>query len=257
MPKINSIFAIKHNGVINDFSNIPTFQEARKKVLTCKTAKRWHQPAFAVLLITGCRISELVALRKKDITWCDTRGEPVMPNETIDNVKLVYFNLITLKRRGLNKPMRRFPVLNDIRYNELLKIISRYWLACPDDDTLLFEKKSPFAVWKALKVYLDKDYYPHLFRHISATYYAQNGVIGAGLKKRFGWAKETSAEPYVNLNDSYLLEKEYEISARESSVTPNLIVEDKVKEKPVDIEIKKITEKTFKQVQNLHKELVL
>ena len=63
-----------------------------------------------------------------------------MPNETIDNVKLVYFNLITLKRRGLNKPMRRFPVLNDIRYNELLKIISRYWLACPDDDTLLFEK---------------------------------------------------------------------------------------------------------------------
>lgn len=232
MPRINSIYSTKHNGVTNDFTNIPTFQEARMKVLNCKTPKRWHQPAFAILLITGCRISELVALRKKDITWTNENKEPITPTETIDNVKLVFFNLITLKRRSINKPMRRFPVLNDVRYNELLKVVFKYWASCPSDDTLLFEKKSPFAVWKGLKVYLDDEYYPHLFRHISATYYAQNGVIGAGLKKRFGWAKETSAEPYVNLNDDYLLEKEYEISNKVSATKVNKVVE---KVEPIEL----------------------
>jgi len=241
MPKINSIYATKHDGIQNDFSNIPSFQEARKKVLECTPARRWHKPAFAILLITGCRISELVALRKKDIVWCDSNKDPVEPTETIDNVRIVFFNLITLKRRGLNKPMRRFPVLNDIRYNELLKVVYRYWASCPTDDTELFERKYPITIWKAMKKYLDSEYYPHLFRHISATYYAQNGVIGAGLKKRFGWAKETSAEPYVNLNDDYLLEKEYEISAKTKLVEP--------------VEIKK--EAIVNVVKEINKELVL
>ena len=241
MPKINSIYATKHDGIQNDFSNIPSFQEARKKVLECTTARRWHKPAFAIMLITGCRISELVALRKKDIVWCDSNKNPVEPTETIDNVRIVFFNLITLKRRGLNKPMRRFPVLNDIRYNELLKVVYRYWASCPTDDTELFERKYPITIWKAMKKYLDSEYYPHLFRHISATYYAQNGVIGAGLKKRFGWAKETSAEPYVNLNDDYLLEKEYEISAKTKLVEP--------------VEIKK--EAIVNVVKEINKELVL
>lgn len=256
MPEIKSIYATKHNGITNDFSNIPSFQEARKKVLQCNPPHRWHKVAFAILLITGCRISELTPLRKKDINWCDAKKNPVTPTETIDNVNLVYFNLVTLKRRGLNKPMRRFPVLNDIRYNELLKIVASYWLSCPTDDTDLFEHKSPLTVWKAMKKYLDTEYYPHLFRHISATYYAQNGVIGAGLKKRFGWSKETSAEPYVNLNDDYLLEKEYEISKREGLI-PGPKVEDKAKEKPVEIKLNKIAEKTFKQVHKAHIDLIL
>ncbi len=220
MPKINSIFKAKHDGITNDFSNLPTFAEARKKVIECLAPKRWHQPAFAILLITGCRISELIALRKKDITWTDANKEPVMPTEDLSNVKIVFFNLVTLKRRGLGKPMRRFPVLNDIRYNELLKTVIKYWMSCPTEDTLLFERKTAYSVWLSMRKNLDNDYYPHLFRHISATYYAQNGVIGAGLKKRFGWAKETSAEPYVNLNDDYLLEKEYEISGKASNVVP-------------------------------------
>jgi integrase len=105
----------------------------------------------------------------------------------------------------------------------------------------LFERKYPITIWKAMKKYLDSEYYPHLFRHISATYYAQNGVIGAGLKKRFGWAKETSAEPYVNLNDDYLLEKEYEISAKTKLVEP--------------VEIKK--EAIVNVVKEINKELVL
>lgn len=271
MPIVKSMFSPKHNGVVGDFSNLPSFKEARKKVIECTSPVSWHRPAFAILLITGCRRTELVALRKRDITWFDKNKEPVVPDEDISNVALVYFNLTTLKRRGDNRPMRRFPVLNDVRYNDLLKIVWRYWACCPDEDFMLFEGKNGLAVWRAMKKYLDIDYYPHLFRHISATYYAQNGVIGAGLKKRFGWAKETSAEPYVNLNDDYLLDKEYEISKKETAANVENIIFNKIKDKindtkpvsikiannSIDTELNKIVKKTFKQVQQAHEELVL
>lgn len=212
MPTIKSIYSSKHSNIV-DFSNFPDFREVRKKILDSPLPpEQWHKPCFAILLITGCRVSELLALRKKDIVWTDENKNPVEPVEDMSNVRIVYFNLITLKRRGANKPMRRFPVLNDVRYSGLLKIVFDYWLCCPYEDTMLFEGKYRLKVWYAMKRHLDKEYYPHMLRHVSASYYAQNGVIGAGLKKRFGWAKETSAEPYVNLSDDYLLDKERELS---------------------------------------------
>ena len=145
---------------------------------------------ISIMFETGCRIGELINLRVKDVEMDNNSGH------------------LTLKGKT---GMRKIPIKRSLSYLALyLDSINKsdpnkpLWL----DVGTWMNKEEPIdkaAVAKVLKgagrkAGIKKRIYPHLFRHSSATYWAQY-LTEQQLKYYFGWTGgSTMAATYVHLS---------------------------------------------------------
>lgn len=171
-----------------------------KPVLSVEDAERFalsfdsieYRTIIYVLFDSGFRISELLSVKKQDVTWenYDENGEKcfwIKCNESKTVTRKIPIPLFTEKVRLFlrNKHIRKL-----------------------SDDDLLFSAKYPNIVKamrkNSLKLF-GKRITPHALRHSSATYYARelDGNVPQ-LAQRFGWsysAKEL--QTYVRASGAY------------------------------------------------------
>jgi hypothetical protein len=165
-----------------------TEEEIRRMIEAAKTLR--NKAIIAILYDTGCRIGELLNMRKKDVDLNTTPGHVILDGKTgARRVPIMfsapyvaqYFNFI--KEKTANEPL---------------------WTAYNNgNDT---DRQSDYrGISKMLKVTgekakIGKRIYPHLFRHSRATAYA-NKLTEQQLKHMFGWTPNSGmASTYVHLS---------------------------------------------------------
>ena len=165
-----------------------TEDEIRQMIESATTLR--NKAIIAILYDTGCRIGELLNIRKKDVNLSTTPAHVLLDGKTGQRQVPVIFSapyvaqyLNFIKEKKPNEPLWT-------SYNN-------------GKDT---DRRTDYAgIAKMLKVTakkakIEKRVHPHLFRHSRATAYA-NKLTEQQLKNMFGWTNSsTMAATYVHLS---------------------------------------------------------
>jgi len=158
---------------------------------------------YHILYLTGARISEVLKLRRKDITW----GSP-------QDKKTLVFDLITLKNK--RQKHRKIPVVLNSEYEkkmaeELIEYVNRF----EKGNSALFKIERTNATHRLkrmLKIYVraTKDgktdvveeypfrIHPHYLRHCRLTHLVDMyGIDAVSLKTFAGWTGLDMADTYI------------------------------------------------------------
>lgn len=255
MAIINSIYNSE------DLTKLPSIKEAVNEILKSTTPKDWHKPCFAVILMTGARVGEVLQLRKKDFTFFNDNGNPIEPLDSGTNIYKMVINLITEKKRIDKKVFRKVPILF-VRNNQqptelapLLPLVLGHLKTLTNPDDKVFPKSRHTVLW-ALKKYVDPEYYSHLFRHIQATNDALGGMNEFAMVKKFGWRDLRPATNYVSLLAKDIEREQQRVYDKRSIagddiVVPNKVIEEKEQSIPINhvssivVDKKKVVEIVF------------
>jgi len=152
----------------------------------------------------GLRVSELINLRLQDIDFEE---------------ELIRFI-------GKGDKERITPVgRNGLLYLKKYIRTSRYKIEQEHKSDYVFlnkygNKMTRQGFWKILKKYarrinLDKNIYPHIFRHSFATHMIQNGADLKTVQELLGHSSISTTEIYTSLNKSYIKEAYFKYHPRE------------------------------------------
>lgn len=183
------------------------------KINKLNTLKRWDLTALSSLLyLTGARISEALALRKRDFR--------------IDENGTYLFNLRTLKAKIY--PIREIPIFpnkTDAPFFDIVKAWLDQNLDSKSDEDFLFPFRTRFSVNDYLKnvwidslvqldvasrTWIEKPFrlHPHYFRHCRFSHLASIfQYTELELMKFAGWSSTKPAIFYVKLSYKDLLRK--------------------------------------------------
>jgi integrase len=222
MPRITSKYSS------NSLLANPTWNEVIYRIKQYHPKQLKHKIPLIVLSLTGMRVGEFCKLKKKDITYFNRQGEVVDRNTVLgdfSNVHYVSFEVMTLKQRGKKRVRRPVVLVSDFVKPLLLEL--HEYLRGLEDEGKLWVNSIPHCLWATYK--FDKDFYPHLFRHILGTRDGLANMNLFALKKKFGWANMDNASIYVDLNAKDLVNEEERISSNKDK----LVVKPSVVENPV------------------------
>lgn len=147
--------------------------------ILAKSDEPWFRALIAILYLYGCRVSEALKLKRKDI-WFD--GE------------FLVLSIPLLKKRKKTKVYEDRHVLKIYKNAPFIGEVLKY-LDGKDPEALLF----PFTrqwVWAKIKE-RKKDVSPHIFRHDRLTKLAMMGASEYVLVDWAGWADSRPAQSYV------------------------------------------------------------
>ena len=160
--------------------------------------KPWIRPACAILLATGCRVGELLYLKRGNIKFMNYNNKEILSEDLIlSDVATIQFNMSTEKNRK-NK-YRVVPLIKNTLFLDLVEIIVDYCRLIKYDNTMLFPYTRG-AVWYAIKRNVGKDFFPHYLRHINVTNDTRSGVSPVIQKSKFGWTDLRPHSVYSHLN---------------------------------------------------------
>jgi hypothetical protein len=183
-----------------DRSNLFDVPSYTKLIDTVKKIndKPWIKPACAILAATGCRVGELLYLKRGNIKFIDYYNKEI-PSENLilSNVATIQFNLHTEKNR--KSKHRVVPLIKNELFLDLVEIIVDYCKNIKYDDTMLFPYTRG-AVWYAIKRNIGKDFFPHYIRHINATNDARAGVSPSVQQAKYGHTDLRAQSRYHHLN---------------------------------------------------------
>jgi site-specific recombinase XerD len=177
-----------------------------------------NKAVLAVLYDTGIRAGELLSLRKKDIDLSTEPAHVTVNGKTGMRKIPIWFSAPYLARY-LETVKGKRPD------DQVWKAIGSWSNTNRDIDVGALAKLLKVA---AKKAGIDKNIYPHLFRHSRASYYA-NKLTEQQLKAFFGWAGGSKqAATYVHLSgrdiDNAIL-KVYGKKEIEENTKPRLTVQ--------------------------------
>ena len=158
---------------------ILTIEEMEKMINRSKSFR--NQVLIALLYESGCRIGELLSLKKENIEF-DSKGAILIVNGKTGWRRIRVVNCANiLKRYVKDKEGLLFPVCD----NFVRRVLKRLAVRCN----------------------IKKRVYPHLFRHTRATHLARH-LTEPEMRMFFGWSKESKmTSVYVHLSGRDLDEK--------------------------------------------------
>ena len=159
--------------------------------LISKTGNPMLRCLIAILYAFGCRISEALMLRRKDVR---IEGEYL----------IIKFPLLKRKgESGIKPSIERRIHLSDF----LVKFIIDWITTIENLDSYVFPSRhkgkhlSRYRAWALLKQ-IDKNIWPHLFRHSLATLMAEAGAKSVEMVAWFGWASLDTALNYIKMTEA-------------------------------------------------------
>ncbi len=164
-----------------------TEQEVKEMINVAEKAR--DKALIAVLYESGCRISELLNLKIKNITF-DTYGAKITVSGKTGSRRIRIIFSVPYLQDWLNKHSQKDDIGSYVfvkRTNEKVEV---------------FSYNRVVAILKGLakKANIKKKINPHNFRHSRATYLA-NHLTEAQLKSYFGWTQSSKmAATYVHLS---------------------------------------------------------
>jgi len=179
---------IKIKRTLNDLDphDILTPDDINSMIKT--TENRKYKAIISILYECGCRISELLAVRVKDIEETEHGMVMILPNQKTRN------------RTGIG--YRKVPLITSAGYlrNYLL------YVNLNKDETLFDNNRGSINITLkriAEKAGIKKPISCHKFRHGAATQDVQNGMQESILRQKYGWTpSSTMLERYIHLNDN-------------------------------------------------------
>lgn len=141
--------------------------------------------AISMMYITGGRVSEVLAVKAKDL-WKE-------------DDKFLCIQMPVLKKRKINavsKIVRKVP-LQSFFTKTIISWVNDYNQFQPDDYLFQYTRKH---IWKKIK-HLDPEVHPHLFRHSLATEMGKR-VSMKVLQDWFAWSNLNMAQTYVHNKDA-------------------------------------------------------
>jgi len=183
-----------------DRSNLFDVPSYTKMIAVVKNIndKPWIRPACAILLATGCRVGELLYLKRGNIKFIDYNNKEIMnQNLILSDVATIQFNMSTEKNR--KSKYRVVPLIKNNLFLDLVEIIVDYCKNIKYDDTMLFPYTRG-AVWYSIKRNIGKDFFPHYIRHINVTNDTRSGVSLMIQKTKYGWTDTRPGSVYSHLN---------------------------------------------------------
>ncbi len=190
-----------------------TEEEVRRMIESATTLR--NKAIIAILYDTGCRIGELLNMRKKDVNLITMPAHVLLDGKTGQRQVPVIFSapyvaqyLNFIKEKKPNEPM--WTSYNNGR---------------DTDRKTDYRGISKMLKMVAKKAKIEKRVHPHLFRHSRATAYA-NKLTEQQLKNMFGWTNSsTMAATYVHLSgrdiDSAVMQANG-LKPREEAAEPKL-----------------------------------
>lgn len=183
-----------------DRSNLFDVPSYTKMISVIKGIKdnAWIRPAAAILLATGCRVGELLYLKRGNIKFIDYHNKEI-PNDQLilSNVATIQFNMSTEKNR--KSKYRVVPLIKNELFLDLVEIIVDYCKNIKYDETLMFPYTRG-SVWYSIKRNIGKDFFPHYLRHINVTNDTRSGVSLMVQKTKYGWTDTRPGSVYSHLN---------------------------------------------------------
>jgi hypothetical protein len=189
-----------------NLSDIPTYSKMFERIKSINlddykgyTRKRmnWVKAASTMMLLTGCRCSEMLLLRKKDIRFFGFNNNELLGDFDISQIASMQFNLFTEKNRK-NK-YRVVPVVKNSFFIDMISIVYDYYKTFEYDDSFLFPYTRQ-AVWYAIKAVYGNDMFPHFLRHIAVTNDTKAGISPSIIKSKYGWTDLRPHSIYSHLN---------------------------------------------------------
>jgi hypothetical protein len=156
-----------------------------------------------ILVATGCRVSELLRVKKSHIKFFNSSNIELQGNFKFEDVDMVQFNMFTEKNR--NTKYRIVPLIMNDLFSDLIKNIYIQWKTLDFQESFLVHV-SRQCVWRGIKIHFGKDYYPHFLRHASVTNDTRAGINPAILKSKYGWSDLRPHSIYSHLNYTDLME---------------------------------------------------
>jgi len=160
--------------------------------------RSWVKPACGILAATGCRVGELIFMKRSNIKFIDYNNKEISNDQlALSNVATIQFNMSTEKNR--KSKYRIVPLIKNDLFLDLVEIVVDYCKEIKYDDTMLFPYTRG-AVWYAIKRNLGKDFFPHYLRHINVTNDTRGGVSLMIQKSKYGWTDTRPGSVYSHLN---------------------------------------------------------
>lgn len=167
-----------------------TDNEFNKIVSSCDNLK--EKAILMVMYSTGCRVSELINIKKSDIDW--------MQNEQGEYDVHLF---------GKGKKHR-----TSFLTQEAVDLVNEYLATRSDDSPYLFisqygEKYERFAINRICDKLKDKsdvttDFTPHIVRHTSATHALNNGMLLDEVQDFLGHESPNTTRVYAEMNKERL-----------------------------------------------------
>ena len=189
-----------------NLSDIPSYSKMFDKIKSIDineykgyTRKRmiWVKAAATILLLTGCRVTELLLLRKKDIRFFGFNNNELVGQFDISQIASMQFNLYTEKNRK-NK-YRVVPVVKNSFFIDMISIVYDFYKTFDYDETYLFPLTRQ-GVWNGIKAVFGNNMFPHFLRHISVTNDTKAGISPSIIKSKYGWTDLRPHSIYSHLN---------------------------------------------------------
>ncbi len=172
--------------------SIPKFLEQSEisKIMEASGSNVKDSLILRLLVLTGGRISEILGLRKSDID----------------------FSAKTLKIKGKGSKVRFVPLTDQIlrEVEEYIKhFLPSNQSVCKESRGLLFGGVRREAFWQRLRKYaqkakVNKEVFPHIFRHSLATIMLNNGANIRHVQEMLGHSSISTTEIYTHIGKKQL-----------------------------------------------------
>jgi len=160
--------------------------------------KPWVRPFCAILVSTGCRVSEGLYLKRGHIKFIDYNNKEIPADRLLlSDIATIQMNFHTEKNK--KSKHRIVPIIKNELFLPLVEIIVDYCKNFKFDDTLLFPYTRGTA-WVAIKRVIGKDFFPHYLRHANVTNDTRAGVPPTIQRSKFGWTDLRPHSIYSHLN---------------------------------------------------------
>lgn len=201
--------------------DVPTYTDMIAKVKAIPDTDD-KKIALGILVATGCRVSEILRIKKSHIKFFSFENKELTENFGIDDIHMVQLNLYTEKNR--NTKYRIVPLIKNDLFYDLVKLIFEQWQSLEFNDSYICQTNR-IDLWRKVKKVFGKDYYPHFLRHSSVTNDTRAGINPAILKSKYGWTDLRPHTVYSHLNYNDLLEAQervFGIAKRAKEVIPSV-----------------------------------
>jgi site-specific recombinase XerD len=176
-----------------DKSTNPRYQVMRNK--------QTHKPLLAIIMLTGARVSEVLALKKKDIVFTGLDGKELNNNYgpvLCSDVSMITITLLNEKSK--KHPVKIIPISRYNFWAEAIDWIIYYYNSLEAASNIRLFTITRTTVWYIIKTTFGKDYFPHIFRHYAASNDTRAGVNPAIIKKKLGWGSLAPYDIYAHMN---------------------------------------------------------
>jgi integrase len=195
-------------------NQLPSYKEMIDKIRSLPLDKE-QRALLSMMLLTGGRVSEIITLKWSDITIKQKHGyranllndmectHALCDHVEYPSIEIIMKNLKAHKKKGApnKQDYKTVPIIYADMFIDPFTWICQYLLTLkPYDPEKRIFNFTRGQVWWLIKKHFGPDFFPHLFRHISATNDLRLGIKIDSLRKKLGHRTASMYLFYSHLN---------------------------------------------------------